>query len=347
MGKSQPTAPPAPDPVKTAEAQQTMNQNTATTQQLLNMINQVTPDGSLTYNQTGTNSFVGADGKTYTVPQFTATQSLSPTGQKLLDTTNVTKQNLADAGVTASNTINSVLGKPVDLSNDAVEQRLFELGSARLTPQFQRDENALRTQLINAGIRPGTEAWNTEMTRLSQNKNDALNQLVLGGRQQSISEILTERNQPLNEITALMSGSQVSQPGFTNTPQSQVAGVDYAGMVRDKYNAENQQYQAQMSQNNAAMGGMFGLGGTLAGGLMKMATPAAPMFLFSDRRAKKDIRRVGTLDNGLPVYLYTYKGDDTPQIGLMADEVEMIAPHAVMTGADGLKRVNYAEAVRA
>jgi len=343
MGKNTPTPPPAPDPVKTAEAQQTMNQNTATTQQLLNMVNQVTPDGSLTYNQTGSNSFVGADGKTYTVPQFTATQTLSPTGQKLLDTTNVTKQNLADAGVTASNTINSVLGKPVDLSNDAVENRLFELGSARLTPQFQRDENALRTQLINAGIRPGTEAWNTEMTRLGQSKSDALNQLVLGGRQQSINEILTERNQPLNEIIGLMSGSQVSQPGFTNTPQSQVAGVDYAGMVQNNYNNAMKQYQADMSSNNAAMGGMFGLGGTLGAAAIKYGAP----LMLSDRRAKENIRRVGTLDNGLPVYLYTYIGDDTPMIGVMADEVEVVAPHAVVTGADGLKRVNYAEAVRA
>lgn len=338
-----PSPPPAPDPVKTAEAQQTMNQNTATTQQLLNMVNQVTPDGSLTYNQTGTNSFVGADGKTYTVPQFTATQSLSPTGQKLLDTTNVTKQNLADAGVTASNTINSVLGKPVDLSNDAVEQRLFELGSARLTPQFQRDENALRTQLINAGIRPGTEAWNTEMTRLGQNKNDALNQLVLGGRQQSINEILTERNQPLNEITALMSGSQVSQPGFTNTPQSQVAGVDYAGMVQNNYNNAMKQYQADVSSNNAAMGGMFGLGGTLGAAAIKYGAP----FMFSDRRLKSDIYQVGRLDNGLPVYLFRYKGSATPQLGLMADDVVDFRPEAVHRHPSGFDMVDYAEAVRA
>jgi hypothetical protein len=76
-----PSAPAPPDPVATAAAQGNMNQNTATTQQLLNMTNQVTPDGSLTYNQSGNNSFTGADGKSYTVPQFTATQTLSPTQQ--------------------------------------------------------------------------------------------------------------------------------------------------------------------------------------------------------------------------------------------------------------------------
>lgn len=268
-----PSPPPAPDPVATANAQQNLNQNTATTQQLLNMTNQVTPDGSLTYNQTGSNTFTGADGKTYTVPQFTATQTLSPTAQGIYDLTNKSKTNLANAGVTASGKINDILGTNVNLSNDAVENRLFELGSKRLQPQFARDEASLRANLVNAGIRPGSDAWNTEMTRQSQSRNDALDQLVLGGHSTAVNDILTERNQPLNEITALMSGSQVAQPNFTNTPQASVAGTDYAGMVQNNYNNATQQYNSQLQQSNAAMGGMFGLGGTLAGGAMKYGMP--------------------------------------------------------------------------
>lgn len=50
MGKS---APEAPDPYATAQAQAGFNQQTALTQQALNMVNQVTPYGSLTYSQTG------------------------------------------------------------------------------------------------------------------------------------------------------------------------------------------------------------------------------------------------------------------------------------------------------
>jgi hypothetical protein len=56
-----------------------------------------------------------------------------------------------------------------------------------------------------------------------------------------LNEILAERNQPLNEISALMSGSQVAQPTFTNTPQTQVAGVDYGGMVNNNYQGQVQQ----------------------------------------------------------------------------------------------------------
>jgi hypothetical protein len=326
-----PTPPAAPDPVVTANAQQNMNQNTATTQQLLNMTNQVTPDGSLTYTQSGNNTFTGADGKSYSVPQFTATQSLSPTGQQLHDLTDTSKVNLANAGVTASKKIGDILGSNVDLSNDAVENRLLQLGTARLQPQFARDDQALRTQLINSGIRQGSDAWNTEMTRQSQSKNDALDQLILSGHQTAVNDILTQRNQPLNEISALMSGSQVGQPNLTNTPQTQVGGVDYAGMVANNYNAQNDQYKTQVGQQNALMGGLFGLAGTVGTAGIK----------YSDRRLKSDVVRVGTATHDLPLYEYTIFGER--ERGVMADEVERVMPDAVLQHPSGFKMVDYAK----
>lgn len=311
-----------------------MNQNTATTQQLLNMTNQVTPYGSLTYNQTGTNTFTGADGKTYNIPQFTATQTLSPTEQNLLDLSNKTRTNIGQIGVDQSAKIGGILGTNVKLGNEATEARLMELGTARLNPQFARDDEALRTRLANSGIRQGSDAWNAEMQRAGQTKNDAINQLLLTGRAQANQELLTERNQPLNEISALMSGSQVSQPSFTNTPQTSVAGVDYAGMVRDKYNSQMDAYKTQVGQQNAMMGGMFGLAGTLGGSAMKYA----PM-MWSDRRLKSDIERVGTTNYGLPLYEYTINGER--QRGVMADEVLQVMPDAVVLQPNGFYKVNY------
>jgi hypothetical protein len=67
---------------------------------------------------------------------------------------------------------------------------------------------------------------------------------------------------------------------------------------------------------------------------------------LSDVRAKTDIQKVGELDDGQNVYSYRYKGDPTPEIGLMAQEVEKVRPEAVSTGPDGLKRVDYAAATR-
>jgi hypothetical protein len=58
----------------------------------------------------------------------------------------------------------------------------YALGSARLDPQFQRESDALTTKLSNQGLQPGSAAWNAQMTQFGQNKNDAYNQLYLGGK---------------------------------------------------------------------------------------------------------------------------------------------------------------------
>lgn len=256
-----PKAPAPPDPIKTAAAQTGSNIGTAISQQLVNQTDQVTPQGSLSYSQDGFTTFTDAFGKTHQIPKFTATQTYSPEQQQLYDINTQADINMATLGRDQAAKLSGYLDRPVTLDNEATEARLWELGSKRLEPQFARDEEALRTRLTNQGIREGSDAWKSAMNNFDYSRNDARNQLLLGGRGQAIQELLTERNQPLNEITALMSGSQVSQPNFTSTPQASVAGTDYAGMVRDNYNAQMQQYQAKMASRNAMLGGLFGLAG--------------------------------------------------------------------------------------
>jgi hypothetical protein len=61
---------------------------------------------------------------------------------------------------------------------------------------------------------------------------------------------------------------------------------------------------------------------------------------FSDERLKSDVRRVGTTDDGLPVYVYRM-GDGPTQMGVMAQEIEERDPEAVSTDARGYKMVDY------
>lgn len=327
-------APAATDPMITAMTQNALNRSTAITQQGLNMIDQVGPNGSLTYTQNGTQEFTDPlTGGKYTIPKYTATTTLSESGERINNLNNQTQENIANIGAEQSAKIGQLLNDPLQLNNEAVESRLFDLGSKRLDPMFARNEDALRTRLVNQGLRPGTAAWDAEMTQFSQGRNDAYNQLALQGRGQAVQELLTERNQPLNEINALLSGSQVAQPNFINTPQTQVAGTDYQGAVRDSYNAQMQAYQANQGGTNAMLGGLFGLAGTLGGS-----------WLRSDRRLKTDIIRVGTLDNGLPVYGFRYADGGPYQIGLMADEVQAVHPEAVKR-VDGWDLVDYERAV--
>lgn len=70
------------------------------------------------------------------------------------------------------------------------------------------------------------------------------------------------------------------------------------------------------------------------------------MDMMSDRRAKQNIVRIGEHPLGIGLYLFDYKASfrDTwghgRQLGVMADEVEQIMPHAVTVHADGC-RVDY------
>lgn len=65
--------------------------------------------------------------------------------------------------------------------------------------------------------------------------------------------------------------------------------------------------------------------------------------ITSDERAKEDIEPVGQLFDGQPIYRYHYVGDDTPRIGLIAQEVEQSHPEAVDFGS-GLGSVHYGRA---
>ena len=81
MGKS---APKAPSPKATAAASTSTNVGTAIANTMMGNVNQVTPDGSLSYSQSGTHSWRDPyTGKTYDIPTFTATQSLSPEQQAI------------------------------------------------------------------------------------------------------------------------------------------------------------------------------------------------------------------------------------------------------------------------
>jgi Chaperone of endosialidase len=69
----------------------------------------------------------------------------------------------------------------------------------------------------------------------------------------------------------------------------------------------------------------------------------------SDERLKEDIEPVGTLDNGMNVYSYRFKGSPRTEIGLLAQEVERVRPDAVANvglwrGGPSIKMVDYAKA---
>lgn len=61
----------------------------------------------------------------------------------------------------------------------------------------------------------------------------------------------------------------------------------------------------------------------------------------SDIRLKHDIALLGRLDNGLGFYRFVYNGGDKAYVGVMAQEVQVVEPDAVVRGRDGYFRVFY------
>ncbi len=252
----------APDPVATANAQTASNKETAIANAGLNMVNQYTPDGTLTYNQEGT----WADG----TPKYSATTALTPENAALKAQEAEFDKKFNTIGIAQTDKIGDILAKPLSLNNEATEARITELARKRLDPRFAEEDQKLEQDLINRGIRPGSAAYDTMRRNFTEGKNDAYNQLYLNARGQATTEALTERSAPINEITALLNGGQVTQPNFINTPNITQAGTDVAGITMDAANMRNTNAMAlynNKSQNyQAGMGGLFGLGSALIGG---------------------------------------------------------------------------------
>ena len=62
----------------------------------------------------------------------------------------------------------------------------------------------------------------------------------------------------------------------------------------------------------------------------------------SDVRLKRDIVLVGRLEDGLGLYRYRYLWSDTVYVGVMAQEVALIHPEAIVRSAlDNYLRVDY------
>lgn len=243
---------PAPDPVATANAQRDANKATAVTQYGLNATNQKTPTGSLSYKQIGS----WEDG----TPRFEATTALSPNEQGIFNTTEGTKQNLADIGKSQSAKIGGLLNTPFSLDN-ATNKKVLGFQHEFLDPQWDRAAGNLEAQNIAKGIRPGSEAYTLSNRDFSDQRQRGYDQAYLDTYKTGTANALAERNQPINEITALMSGSQVSNPAFQNTPSPGVAPTDIIGAQQQSLNQNNVGFNAAMQRNNALMSGLFGLGG--------------------------------------------------------------------------------------
>lgn len=272
----QPKAPAAPDPNKTAAAQTQSNVNTAVANSWLNNANEVGPLGNVTYTQTGTQNVGGQD-----IPQFTRTTTLSPEQQKLYDQQTALGAQMNDIAGRQLTNLDTSLSSPFSLDGlpaapTADRQQYVDALNSRLEPQLERDRAALETKLANQGVMPGSEAYREAIALSDRGRNDARTQAILQGgtyaqqeygmgtdaRNRAIQEQLLQRNQPINEITSLMNGGQVTMPQFSAYQGGDVAGTDVASITQKNYENQLKAYEQKLANQNAMFGGIAGLAGT-------------------------------------------------------------------------------------
>jgi hypothetical protein len=339
MGKSA-SAPPAPDYTAAAKETAAGNLDAARAATAANRVNQVTPYGNLDYTISGQDP--------YGNPTWTATQSLAPAQQKLLDYQNQASLGLGELTGKGLGYVNNMLDKPFDTSQLPTtgfnpSQSYQDAYMQRLQPQITQGREALATQLANSGIPVGSEAYKRAMMAQGQKENDLLAAATTQGfgvgqqaRQSALQEQAYLRNEPLNTLNAVRSGAQVQGPSFVNSAQqATTAGADLLGATQMGYNAQLGASNAQNAANNQMTQGLFSLGGAA--------------LMMSDIRTKENIEIIGVAENGLTVYRYEYKPEfkdhelagSGVHYGYMAQEVEQVYPYAVRTLDDGYKVVDY------
>lgn len=344
-----PTAPTAPDPVKTIEAQTRAQQ-----------VAQFTPTGNVVFGSVGPGGQFIQDSDApfdITAPRALEVQE-TPFQRELrtgvedlalgflpqvggqLDPFTISAQSIQE-GLTP-------LITDLEGQGELLERATFERGQALLAPQFEEDRGRLEQRLVDQGLPRGGEAFNRELNRLQQGQQEQLSALALdavaaGRQEQSRIQGLASglRAQQFGEQTGLSAlerqiraqqfGEVGSVGGFA-TPFTQISAptVDAAGIINQGFQNQlaTNQLQRQAAQEKQQFFGDLLSTGATAGALA-----------LSDERLKEDIKPLGK-ENGHNIYEFKYKGKEGKFIGVMAQEVEKIMPKAV-TVIDGYKAVFY------
>lgn len=267
-----PSTPATPDYTGAAQATAQGNLDAARVATAANRVNQVNPYGSLSYAVTGTDP--------YGNPTWTATTSLSPDQQQLYNYDIATSKGLGELQTKGLGYVGKMLDQP--FSTSSLPQIGINAGEKyedaimrRLAPTIEAERKSFDAQMINQGIPVGSEAYANAKRVFDARQNDKLTSAITGGmdvgmraRQQGFGELAYQRNEPINTLNAVRSGSQVTGPSgyFVNAPQqATTTGADYLSAAGMTGNAAIAQANAENAQRNAMISGLFSLGSSAIG----------------------------------------------------------------------------------
>jgi len=234
----------------------------------------------------------------------------------------------------------------------------------------ERDKQLAQQQAMEAGqFGLGSTALG-EMQTLQQRQREDLVQQQLA---QALGQEETRRQQALASLGGLRSdilGLGGMQAGLQEAIGADIESRQAARLAEEARMATGgaQELQDRISRYLGILGGLGSLGGTqtvdeLTKGfgtqtMQKQSAlgqaanigatlGSAAISKYSDIRLKTEIKRVGKLPNGIPVYRWEWTKEakemvkDQPAFGVLAQEVLDFMPDAVVMGTDGYYQVDY------
>ena len=274
MGK--PKAPKPTDPRETAAAQTSANIGTAIAQQHLNNINQITPFGSLRFEQTGNHEYYDPiNNKRYDIPTFTAHQTVNPTQQETINQNQNAEKNLATLAAEQSGRLAGLLNRPMETQN------LPSGGDANNIRQTQLSKMSQMPTLTEQVGDPGeiTKTYGTEFgderNKVEEALLERLNPTIQKDRERlevrladmgimlgtdAYNDAVDELNRQKNDarLAAIISAGQehsrlaeleANRAEFQNDAQEQAYNQNYAN-AEFTNNARQQSYQNQIQNTN-------------------------------------------------------------------------------------------------
>ena len=210
---------------------------------------------------------------------------------QLTQNENATRQRLANQGlVTGGEAYNNEMRTMGQNRNDLELQAAAQginldammnqqgFGQAQAHGQFgnEAQQSQFNAALQNAGMgntalqqdyQNQLAAQTAQNAAAAQNFNQQLGMAQFGNtaQQQSLDQQLQLRNQPLNQITGLMSGSQIQMPQFQGYQGANIAAAPIYQGVQDTFQGQMDQYGIRQAAKNNLTSGLMGLGGSAMG----------------------------------------------------------------------------------
>lgn len=253
------------NPFQVAQAQAGLNEETGVSSELSSDVGQITPYGTLAYNQTGsyTDPTTGI-----TMPLETATTQLSPTEQNLLNVGQGSQTEAATAGNEMLGNANygmtnpsGVIGNETSGLMGGAEQQFQQYEQ----PFFTQQTQALQSQLANQGLTPGSPAYQTAMNNLMQSQGQQTSGFLSQMEPQAFSQAEQEYEMPLEMASSLYQMGAPSSIGgnLINTPTTSISPSNLVGAVASAQQAQEQEAQLQEQQYSGMLNGMGSLGAAL------------------------------------------------------------------------------------